>query len=360
MIDRSALHGMTPYGLGHAEKHAFLSDALIALSKHHAEHCPAYAKMLRALRVDLDSVSTYEQLPALPVRLFKEFGLKSVPDDQVFRTLTSSGTTGQRVSRIYLDRETAALQGKVLAKIMESALGNRRLPMIVVDSSAVLKNPAMVSARGAGIRGFGMFGRDTVYALDEDMQLNADGLAAFLKNHAGEKIFLFGFTSIIWQHFYKELSESRETLNIRDGVLIHGGGWKKLADQAVDKLQFKEALRSVCGDDIRVFDYYGMVEQTGTIYMECEHGHLHAPVWADVLIRRPADFSLAAPNETGLIEAVSVLPGSYPGHALLTEDEGRMLGEDDCPCGRLGKYFEVLGRIQRAEARGCSDTYEQP
>ena len=80
------------------------------------------------------------------------------------------------MSRIYLDRETAALQSKVLAKIMESALGKQRLPMIIVDSDAVLKNPAMFSARGAGIRGFSLFGRDTVYALDGEMRLNMDAL----------------------------------------------------------------------------------------------------------------------------------------------------------------------------------------
>ena len=54
---------------------------------------------------------------------------------------------------------------------------------------------------------------------------------------------------------------------------------------------------------------------------------------------------------------VSVLPGSYPGHSLLTEDEGVILGEDDCPCGRKGKYFHILGRLKNAEIRGCSDTY---
>jgi len=273
--------------------------------------------------------------------------------------MTSSGTTGQRVSRIYLDRETAVLQSKVLAKIMQSALGKQRLPMIVVDSSSVMKNPAMFSARGAGIRGFSMFGRDTIYALDENMKLDADALDAFIQKHAGESIFLFGFTSIIWQHFYTELKRTGKTLGIQNGVLIHGGGWKKLKDQAVSKPQFKQALQSVCGN-IRVLDYYGMVEQTGTIYLECEHGHLHAPVWSDVLIRRPLDFSLATQGETGLIEVVSALPASYPGHVLLTEDQGRVLGEDDCPCGRKGKYFEILGRIRRAEARGCSDTYEQP
>ena len=62
-------------------------------------------------------------------------------------------------------------------------------------------------------------------------------------------------------------------------------------------------------------------------------------------------------GEKGLIEVVSVLPGSYPGHVLLTEDEGMILGEDDCPCGLKGKYFKIEGRIKNAEIRGCSDTY---
>jgi hypothetical protein len=100
-----------------------------------------------------------------------------------------------------------------------------------------------------------------------------------------------------------------------------------------------------------------MVEQTGTIYMECEHGHLHASIFSDVIVRRPRDFSVCEIGEKGLVEVVSILPKSYPGHALLTEDEGVILGEDDCPCGRKGKYFSIIGRIKNAEIRGCSDTY---
>lgn len=100
-----------------------------------------------------------------------------------------------------------------------------------------------------------------------------------------------------------------------------------------------------------------MVEQTGTIYMECECGHLHASIFSDVIVRDPFDFSVCEKGKKGIIEVVSILPKSYPGHALLTEDEGVILGEDDCPCGRKGKYFSILGRIKNAEIRGCSDTY---
>jgi phenylacetate-coenzyme A ligase PaaK-like adenylate-forming protein len=151
---------------------------------------------------------------------------------------------------------------------------------------------------------------------------------------------------------------SRYKPDLSKGILIHGGGWKKLLSESVSREVFKDSLHEVCGIEIKnIHDYYGMVEQTGTIYLECEYGHLHTPVFSDVLIRRPRDFSLAGVGEKGIIQVVSVLPESYPGHLLLTDDEGIILGEDDCPCGRLGKYFSIEGRIKNAELRGCSDTY---
>ena len=96
-----------------------------------------------------------------------------------------------------------------------------------------------------------------------------------------------------------------------------------------------------------------------SVYMQCEEGHLHAPIFSDVLIRRGSDFSLCEHGERGIVQVVSMLPRSYPGHSLLTQDEGTILGEDDCPCGRKGKYFAIHGRLKNAEVRGCSDTFER-
>lgn len=230
--------------------------------------------------------------------------------------------------------------------------------MLILDSSAVVKNRNMFSARGAGILGFSMFGSKRCYALNEEMELDIESMRAFLETYQGETIFMFGFTFMIWQHFYKKLLESGYKPDLSKGVLIHGGGWKKLVTEAISPAEYKKALNDVCGIfPENVHDYYGMVEQTGTIYMECKCGHLHASCFSDVLIRRPEDFSLADRGEKGLIEVVSILPQSYPGHILLTEDEGMILGEDDCPCGLKGKYFKIEGRIKNAEIRGCSDTY---
>jgi hypothetical protein len=358
-LQEGAWLGIEPYALPAPEKARALGAALGELTQWHRARCPQYASILRLLG---DPGATApaplpEQVPFIPVRLFKEFDLLSVERDQVFKTLTSSGTSGQQVSRIYLDRETASLQSRVLARLMATLLGKKRLPMLVIDSPAVLRDRQSMSARGAGIVGFSLFGQDVTYALDDAMQLDLPAIDAFLARHAGQPVFLFGFTSIIWQHFHLPLRASGRRLAIDHGILLHGGGWKKLQDQAVGASEFRGALAESAG--IRqVRNYYGMVEQTGSIHLECEHGHLHAPVYADVIIRRPRDFTEAARGEPGLVQVLSMLPRSYPGHSLLTEDVGQLEGEDDCPCGRLGKYFSISGRIAQAEIRGCSDTYE--
>ena len=347
-----------PYGLDKEQKRSMLNARLRELTRMHYANCEPYKRMMDAVGLDMDNLSEYDALPFLPVRLFKELELRSCAQEDVIKTMTSSGTTGQQVSRIFLNRETSALQTKCLTKIVSAFLGTQRVPMLILDSSAVIKNRAMFSARGAGILGFSMFGTKRQYALNEEMELDIEGLQQFLSEHQGERIFLFGFTFMIWQHFYKKLLETGYRPDLSNGVLIHGGGWKKLTSEQVSPAEFKQRLHEVCGIlPENVHDYYGMVEQTGTIYMECECGHLHASAFSDVLVRRAFDFSLADVGEEGIIEVVSVLPESYPGHVLLTEDKGVILGEDDCPCGRKGKYFKINGRLKNAEIRGCSDTY---
>ena len=153
MIDLQALPELAPYGMAREEKRAFLARELGELTRFHGERCPEYGRLLAALGAQPGQTDDFESLPFLPVRLFKEFSLKSVPDEALARTMTSSGTTGQQVSRIYLDRETSALQSKVLSRIMGDFLGKQRLPMVILDSPAVVKNRAMFSARGAGILG---------------------------------------------------------------------------------------------------------------------------------------------------------------------------------------------------------------
>lgn len=345
-----------PYHLVQAEKEIELVVKLNELTRWHTENCHEYKSMLEKSNALLEA-SCLEEVPFLPVQLFKLMNLKSVSQENVVKVLTSSGTTGQQVSKIYLDKETSIAQTKALVEVMKPILGNRRLPMILLDTKSVLKDRKSFSARGAGILGFSNFGRKHFYALNDDMTLDVEGLQAYLKEYEGQRILLFGFTFMIWQYVYKEIRDKGLNINFGDSVLIHGGGWKKLKDEAVDTLTFNHLLSKQLGIQ-EVHNYYGMVEQVGSIFVECNEGHLHAPSYADVIIRNPITFNVLPVGQQGLIQVVSELPKSYPGHSLLTEDLGTIHGIDDCPCGWKGKYFSVVGRIPKAELRGCSDTFQ--
>lgn len=348
-----------PYSLEREKKESLLLERLTELTEYHRANCPAYARILDSIAYDRARVTSCRDLPFLPVRLFKELFLRSVPQEDVVKTMTSSGTSGQAVSKIFLDRTTSSNQQKAMVKIVSDFTGSGRMPMVILDCPSVVKDRRMFSARGAGILGFSIFGAKKLYALNENMELEVEGLLEFLDKHRGQPILLFGFTFMVWQHFYKELMQLKEqgiVFDLSNGILIHGGGWKKLASESVSPEEFHKRLKAVCGLD-HIHDYYGMVEQTGCIYMQCECGHLHASIFSDVIIRRPLDFGVCENGETGIIQVLSSIPESYPGHSLLTEDEGVLLGEDDCPCGRKGKYLKIIGRLKNAEIRGCSDTY---
>ena len=97
-----------------------------------------------------------------------------------------------------------------------------------------------------------------------------------------------------------------------------------------------------------------MVEQTGSVFLECENGFFHSSIFSDLIVR-DENLKVSPLKKEGLLQILSLLPLSYPGHNILTEDIGTLEGIDDCRCGRKGKYFSIKGRVPCTELRGCSD-----
>ena len=199
MFDLTKLLEIPPFSLNKSEKTDLYAAAMQSLTSFHFKNCQPYQKILSNLGFDSGRFCQITGYPFLPVRLFKDYELVSVDRSEIIKTMTSSGTSDQRISKIFLDRETAINQTKVLTKIVSNLIGAKRLPLLIVDTKAVVKNRKFFSARGAGILGFSMFGIDVTYALDEDMMLDIDAIQSFCEEHRNENILQLQIVKT-WNH----------------------------------------------------------------------------------------------------------------------------------------------------------------
>ncbi len=133
-----------------------------------------------------------------------------------------------------------------------------------------------------------------------------------------------------------------------------------MQDLAVSKETFSDTIAEAFGTSSkRILDFYGMAEQTGVIFIDCENGNKHVPCFSQIIIRDPFTLEPCDIGKTGFIEVMSILADSYYDQAVLTEDLGVQVGVDDCPCGRKGLYFRFVSRVEKAELRGCGDTFRE-
>lgn len=343
-----------PFSLDRYKKRKSLEAELKLLNEHHYKSCLEYKYVLDAMGYDKIKCNRIEQYPFLHLDIFKEHKLKSIEENNVFKVMNSSGTSGGETSKIYMDKENAKIQTKILKTIVSDFIGKKRMPMLIIDSESTVKKRNQFSARTAGIVGFSIFGKDITFALDDQQQLDVKKLKYFVQKHLNQPVLVFGFTYLVWEKFLDQINHKKINLPKLKGFLIHGGGWKKLHDKKVDNEIFKNKVRDTIGIEDSI-NYYGMIEQTGSIYLECKFGFLHTSVFSDIIIRR-SDYSICSQDETGIVQTISLLPTSYPGHNLISDDLGEIKGQDNCQCGRLGKSFLIHGRIKQSELKGCSDT----
>lgn len=345
-----SLVDLPPFSLSSDAKEAQIVPALNRLAQDHYLRSAAYR---RIADVCWGGVVTGEGLadsPYLPVSLFKAADLRSTDGDGM--VLRSSGTTGQTPSRILVDAETADRQSRALMATFRPILGDARLPLLVIDSRSVISDPATLTARGAGVLGMMKFGGRAAFAVGDDGTFRPDTIRDFAAKFGGQPFLIFGFTFLVWTALYQMFADGE--LDLGQATLIHSGGWKKLESQKVDNLEFRAALARRF-NLTRIYNFYGFVEQIGSIFIEGEPGWLYPPNFTDIVIRDPETWEALPPGKAGIIQVVSLLPKSYPGHNLLTEDLGVVQVSEGGQGRRSGKALKVLGRVPKAELRGCSD-----
>ena len=355
------LLAIPPYGLSPEERQSALLDLLKDELDYACSRNAGLRNYVRHWPVDTRSARRVADLPYLPVGMLKaQPPLSLVEPLEIKRTLTSSSTSGQMPSRIALDSSTARRMTKGVVAIAQDFIGSTRRPYLVVDLPGAVGGGPELGARGAAIYGLLPFASEVTYCLKPggagDLTLDREKLMRFAEAARKGLVLVYGFTYILWQYLVKPLISENTRLGLPDVHILHSGGWKLLQEGAVDKKSFNEGLAHVfgCSSD-RVIDFYGMVENVGVIYPDCHEGNKHVPAFGDVIVRNPLTLQPVAEGEQGIAQVCSVLPTSFPGHLLLTEDMAEIVAYDRCRCGRRGTCFRFVGRVPKAEVRGCGN-----
>jgi len=341
----------SPYSYNHNKKSKLFKKNILKSILFHKSKCEIFSSYLNNYSFS-NKIRTLGDIPFIPVSAFKDFDLLSIKKEKIFKTIYSSGTTSNSPSKIYLDKKNSLDQIKTLYSIGSYDLGNKRIPMLIIDNENTIKNQNFYSARTAGILGFSIFSSSRTYVLDNKMNINKKVLLQFLNKYKNKKFIVFGFTYLLWK-FFNSIKDKHIVNKFQNAFIIHGGGWKKLEHLNISNTDFKKYLIDKYKIK-KISNYYGMVEQTGSIFIECKNGFFHTSNYNDLIIR-DENLKICKDGNKGIVQLLSTVPSSYPGNSLLTEDIGIIYGVDQCKCGKNGKFFKIEGRIEKSIIRGCSD-----
>jgi Acyl-protein synthetase, LuxE len=311
--------------------------------------------------VAYDTAESIVDLPFLPVSAFKANPpLTLVEAKEIVRTLSSSATSSQTPSRVALDRATSRRMTRSLTAVIRDFIGPDRRPYLVVDIPENLAPQAELGARAAAVQGLTSFATKIVSCLTADgicePRLDVERILTFAREYGEREVLIYGFTYVIWNSMVLPLRREGKSLAMANARVLHSGGWKRLQEQAVTKEVFTQGVADTVGcSPARVIDYYGMVENVGVVYPDCAFGNKHVPAFAEVIVRDPLTLAPVKEGEKGLLQICSVLPTSFPGFLVLTDDLAEFRDYDGCPCGRRGTFFRFAGRVPKVEVRGCGN-----
>lgn len=323
----------------------------LALFAHQVDRCTPYARFCQARAAQPAAISDWRDIPAVPTGSFKEVALRTFPESATIKTFRTSGTTDSRRGELSLDTlvvyEASLLPTWRRHMAPEVAAGERLAIRVLApspeeapDSSLSHMFGCVLAAHGDGGSGYDVLGGS----------LRVDALVDRLHDHArnGTPVVLCG-TAFAFVHLNEALADRRRSITLPTGSrVMETGGFKGRARERERDVLYGE-IESALGIPARaIVNQYGMTELGSQFYdsvlLEPEAPRRKcAPPWVRVQLLDPTSGRPVAPGEVGMISILDLAnTGSIA--SVSTADLGRSVGDG----------FEVLGRSEGAEERGCS------
>jgi len=309
----------------------FNSLALVLFARQYERILP-YQRLCNSEGQTPDTVQRWQDIPAVPAHAFKVFDLSCAPLNDSAAVFHSSGTTGDKTSKHYLETDALALYDISLRRGFEQAIPNRpnRLWAMMPNPEAA-PNSSLSHMLGA-------LGAERFY-WDNDAALSV-ALA-----EQGEPITLFGTAFAFVQLF----DGTNQTWRLPQGsVVIETGGFKGRTREVP-----REQLYSLFQTRLRVaeahcYSEYGMSEMASQFYGRGLKPIKRGPHWVRTRAIDPVTGVDTLPDESGLLRHYD-LANFNSILALQTQDRGTLTADG----------FVLHGRASEAEIRGCSLTVEE-
>ncbi len=309
-------------------------DLALEIFRFQAENNLVYKKYIEYLKINISKVNSIYKIPFLPIQFFKSKKIITKfqnIEETKFTLFLSSGTTQTQRSRHYVcDLE---IYEKSFIQGFEHFYGNIEdkiflglLPSYLEagNSSLVYMLRKLIELSKSEYSGFYLHDYDKLYALLKKLK------------HQQKKIILFGVSYALLDIAKYVKKEKFENL-----IIIETGGMKGRKKE-LTREELHLILEKSLGTE-HVHSEYGMTELLSQAYMN-ETGLFYPAQTMKVLIRDINDpFHYVRENKTGginIIDLSNLLSCSF----VETKDLGR----------QIKKGFEVLGRFDNSDIRGCN------
>ena len=318
-----------------------------ALHQLQAKHVPAIAALCQNRGIDSASLDQIDQIPAIPTTAFRDMAITSIPENNRTSYFESSGTTATQPSVHWHHEVSMSLYETSLIRPFQHHVLNNHLWS--GQTLALTPPPAEAPHSSLAHMAGQVLGDGTIYggqcqkdgwSIDSEICESACAKAI----HDNTPLLLFGpaFSFLHWldsrESFYKLPNESR---------IMETGGYKGRSRE-LPKNEFHGLLSERLGvPESHIVCEYGMCELSSQAYDRKagtnKERTFHFPAWARPIIINTETGAPCEAAETGLLRIID-LANVYSSIAIQTQDLARSI-EDG---------FELLGRAQTAELRGCS------
>lgn len=258
---------------------------------------------------DLNGIADIAKIPFLHANFYKTHVVKSVSEDQIILTLTSSGTTGQKSQMFYDDWTIFASDKSADTQFFHYGLITGEPANYLLYSYEPAEGVNVGTLRTRQMMRRYAPEHDLVYALrftGSGHEFDLFGAINALLRFEGEglPVRILGFPAFLYFTLERMREMGYPPLRLHPLVMM-GGGWKGFADKKLGPQEFRAYIHERLGlPDTCCRESYGAVEH-GIAYIDCSNHHFHVPIYSRVIIRDPVTLEPLPYGEPGFINVIS-------------------------------------------------------